>query len=82
MNAQQKRFLNKLLVVVLGFGLPIHVTRRAGDSREVWLFKRGRSIREQLRNTTNVVFSDGHVVVVEDATPWRTGKLLRTDSDS
>ena len=68
--------------VLLAWGDPVHISRGPMTSEEIWMFKRGANIMEQLRNTTNVRFAGGRVVGIDAGASWRSSAvgLSRTGS--
>ena len=65
--------------VLLAWGSPVQVTTRRGGSAETWLFKRGATLVDQIRNRTNVSFWDGGVIAVESGPAWSTQLASSTD---
>jgi hypothetical protein len=55
--------------VVLAWGVPVYVSREDDSRTEIWLFNRGASILDQLKNQTNVHFAAGQVVRVDAGKP-------------
>jgi hypothetical protein len=57
------------LQVLLAWGTPLHVARDRDGVVDVWLFKRGATLLEQLRNRTDVYIAAGKVAQVVEAGP-------------
>ena len=51
--------------VVLAWGNPVFITRDAESLVDIWLYKRGATLVEQLRSQVNVYFASGRVAEVE-----------------
>lgn len=57
------------LQVLLAWGNPLHVSRDAEGNVDVWLYKRGGTLLEQLRSRTDVYFAAGKVAQVGEDRP-------------
>jgi hypothetical protein len=64
--------------VLRAWGSPVQVTTLRASSGETWLFMRGATLADQIRNGTNVSFWDGRVIDVESGPAWRTQPAGRT----
>ena len=51
--------------VLLSWGFPLHISQTPDVQEEIWLYKRGATVLEQLRNTANVYLIRGVVDEVE-----------------
>ncbi|MGD8375119.1 MAG: hypothetical protein PVF68_03185 [Acidobacteriota bacterium] len=53
--------------VVLSWGTPVFITRDEDGKVDIWLYRRGATIAEQMRGGVNVYFAAGRVADVEPA---------------
>ena len=53
------------LQVVLAWGNPVFITRDAESQVDIWLYKRGATLLEQMRNQVNVYFAAGQVAEID-----------------
>lgn len=51
--------------VILAWGNPVYVTRDPERQVEIWLYKRGATLMEQMRDQVNVYFAAGRVTQIE-----------------
>jgi hypothetical protein len=64
--------------VLRAWGSPVQVTTLRASSGETWLFMRGATLADQIRNGTNVSFRDGRVIDIESGPAWNTQRASRT----
>ena len=53
--------------VVLAWGNPVFISRDADSDVDIWLYKRGATLLEQMRNPVNVYFASGRVAEIDAA---------------